>query len=342
MRLRISELCDTLEQDVYNEIQPIGLDEISTSSERIKKIALGKLAYQNIKVESEKVGKLIKRKSVRALLIAAIVICLSCATVFALNNSIFFRQIFGDDISTIENSIQSPRVVVHDSKIKMSIESILSDGYVSYLVVSLEKLNGDKFTIDEKPRFAIHEEPIMKGSSLSKYGTKELKNNIEGGSKKYYSIIASSDTKIIDNNISIEFKGMYKYDDKFGEECTLKSSLSVNINHTDNKNCKYAVIESPQKDSKYYFTEVYISPIGLVIKGKENTVTPEPLMYRIQIKFNNGNTEKISYNSQSGDSMSGSVHRDSGTFSYLFEFNKLKDINEIKSILLNNKEYLFK
>ncbi len=337
VKLNISDLCDDLEQDAFNEIQPIDQDEISTSSERIKRIALDKIESKNIKIESKKKRIFAKHKTLKALLIAATILCLSCVTVFALNNSVLFERFFGEDISKVQGNIVNSTETAADSNIKMSIESVLSDGYVSYFVVSLEKLDGSKFNIDERPDFRIVNK--IRGSHGT--GVKEIKSEGDVDSKKYYMIKVSSDTKIMEYGAAIELRGIYKNEEN--NEYSLKSNLSVKVNYTGRDNYKHAVIDDQKEDSKNYcFTEVSISPMGLVVKGTEKKETDKPIFYKIQLNLQNGNTEKISWKSESGELLSGMITRSDNKFSYLFIFNKLKNIEEIKSITLNNKEYLFK
>ncbi len=343
MKIRISDLCDNLNSDLYSELEAIEQESIQFSTEHIKEITFAKLEEQKRTQHIRETGispnktnekKSASGKRLRQLLIAAIVICISCATVFAFNNEEFFKQLFGEDISSIENSIELSNETVSDKNFRLTLESTLLYGNVNYFIVSLERLDGGKFSGDETPKFNVKSNNRI---GLMRLGVDKMESSDSTATKEYYSINVASDRILTGDILSIEFKGML--DTKKGK-VSLSSNLIIAAKNIDDRKIKIIDIE-PEKESGYYFTKVYISPVGMMIVGEENNTPNDKIpTAKIKLNYKNGTSESLSGNTKEKIQIIISRNVAHNTFTNQYKFNKLRDVNEIKSIEINEQKYM--
>lgn len=340
MKIRVSELCDNLDNAMFENISINESDGEGFSADRIKKIALARVAGEaaqksdlvTLNLTEPKGAKRSKKRLLyKELLIAMIILSLSCLTVFALNSDAFYKRVFGEDISIIKDNIKAGDKTVSDKNFKLKLESTLLYGNMNYVIVSLQRLDDGDFTGLE-PFFSIN------ASGSSSY---RIEGKDSSSKKVYYALEFTFDMQTPDENFRIVFKGLSKGK---GPHLVIKSNLRFEFNKGDiqKDNVKVVNIPKTENSKKYYVTWVEIYPLGVTISGVER-IPKDPIPTpKVILIYKNGSSERMTCLTE--EQMGGSFGRnpDDNTFHNRYEFRKLRDVKEIRSVEVDGTEYLLK
>lgn len=118
---------------LVQQIDPLGDSSIRPSQDRIRQLALQKRREYLNKQEE----KPMKKVTFRVVLVAAL-ICLVSASAFALSGGLQYMQhIFGDSVNSVESAVLTPQITASGGGRTMELEALLSDGFVTDMILSL-------------------------------------------------------------------------------------------------------------------------------------------------------------------------------------------------------------
>lgn len=145
------------------------------SDERIKALALEKRQNHIAKEKEPDMNKSRKRTLPKIFLVAAIVCALSI-TVLASGGLNFFKNLFGGGSEIIEPAVVTPIVYQEIDDISLSVEAMVTDGYVTNLILALKGAH----PADEAELFHI-----SSNVDLSSSGWHEMKDFSSKGTTYY-------------------------------------------------------------------------------------------------------------------------------------------------------------
>lgn len=361
-QVRISDLCSHLESRYYSAIdfEENGGPQLSPDS--IAAAARAKMhscpdGFAGIPAPEERsnVRAVKKKMPLRIGLIAAAVCLLSVTAFAAAGGPDFFKSIFGSSAKTAESDIRSPRISASDENYKMTVESLLSDGYKTDLVVSLKSLKGKKITADPFSLFSVS----MKGKSPDaddlNYSCEAL-DDFSGDGIYYYHIQTDSMSSCLASTFVVSEK----------EEKSLKVEVPVEYSMA----VKTVAIPAQKYQNKNYRPEgVQLSSLGVMVIGSEKKEAHEIPNPEVSIQMKDGSKIQLlesNVQSDSGESNSSdairaqgevildpvlgqqmplvtemSAERNPGDKSVVAGyFTRILNLDDVKSILVDNTEYL--
>lgn len=367
-QITISELCSYLHRSYYADVAVENDTGMHPSPERVRQIAIAKLKQpQNQKIEAtgetvisatnpaseKKERKVMKKSKIRILTIAA-VICLMSITVFAMTSGLdYFKSIFGDSAAMVRDDIQSPLLSNVSDDYRITVESLLSDGYKTNMVVSLESLKGSQINDEASGLFSVglkDKSGAAKGISYSCEALEEFRQ----GYKYFYRIEASSLNSHRDSSIEVALR-------KQG------AALKIDIPVEHSTAAKEFKIDAKNYKNKNYRPEtLQLSPLGVLVIGSEEQAKGGLPTAEIILLVKDGTTEELmsdlSFDSnESGDDTvvtggGGVVIVEDGQQAPLVTrtmgernpdgkvvttgyFSRILDLNQVKAIIVDGTEY---
>lgn len=263
---RISDMAAHLPEDTLCRVDPQGDPSVSPSALRIKQLALAKRS-EYMQKENEDIP--VKKASFRVALIAAL-ICLVSITAFAAFGGLdYIKAIFGDSAESIENEIVTPQQSVSAQGRDMALEALVTDGYVTNMVVTL---TGD--TPPEDSLFAISTDTALRSVNWHPLDA------FSAADKTYYVVSFVTETRFDTTDITL--------------------SLNPDIAPIDmpiqvQNNLGNAVIEFPEDtmSGETQLMELQVSPMGFLLIAHEQSAQGGLPSTQLQLRFADGRTESI-------------------------------------------------
>jgi hypothetical protein len=278
MKMSVSRMCVFLQERFYEKVEPTAHPELS--SQRIRELAFAKLQQQSATggatiQEKEKRMK----KSIKILLVAAIM-CAMSATAFAANGGMeFFKSIFGSSAESIGEHIQSPMASVEDDGYRLTAESLLSDGFKAHLIISLTPKSGKPATLDPIELFNaqfVDSEGVMNSASYSEMPEFAHDNT------RYYHLELTSFEKHDSAKIKVSLKedlAPLSVTVTIDDAMTARKEIQINAEDYENKN--------------YYPETVQLSPMGVLVIGSEKEAKGGLPTAQIFVQMKDGTSEEL-------------------------------------------------
>ncbi|MBS6953424.1 MAG: DUF4179 domain-containing protein [Enterocloster asparagiformis] len=353
--IRISNLCSSLDPRYLEDMDVENDTDLQPSTKRIED-----LVFQKLNAETNTAGRAGKRGHMRKktwkILSLAAVLCLLAASVFAMAGGFdYFRSIFGDTARHVEQDIQSPGITAADDNRRITLESMLTDGYKINLIVSLKALSEEakNNTFDRDPLLLFNADLTPDSDSSGQeaalsYTCSELEE-FSTESRRFYHIQLDSLDNCIGWNLNLSLSqemGQLSLSARV-ESTTAARQLDINRDIDGN-----LTVESIQ-----------ISPLGALVIGSEKKASgglPAPL---VDINFLDGSSEELisplSFDSGDGETILGggsAVISDDPTSGPLVvttygmrnpdgkvvlagEFGRIISMDQVKSITVDGVEY---
>lgn len=363
--IRISDMCSYLSDSFFGDIEIDNQTDVHPSPERIQQIILAKLKRQQeqqtgtmaepilpvLSAESPVIGRrhIMKKNTLKILLIAAAMCLVSISAVAASNNLNYFKSIFGNSAETVKGDIQSPRISKANNDYKITEESLLSDGYKTNIIFSLENLKGNDITGDPSQMFSVQAEN-KSGSRFTgiSYSCEALEE-LQQGDKCFYRMEVSSLESHLFSSIKISLSNTSLNINIPVEHCTIGKTIKINGKKYENKN--------------YCPESVQLSPLGVLVIGKEKKAKAGLPTAEISVLMKDGSTEELmsskSFDSGDGSTViggGGAVLTEEGQKKPLVSetmgernpngkivstgyFSRILDLKQVKSILVDGSEY---
>jgi len=253
MKISISRMCSLLQEHHYENVEPGTPSDIS--SKRIRELAFAKRRQQESDGNTNKQDKEKHMKtSLRVLLIAAVICTLSLTAFAAFGGLEFFKSIFGDSAQSIGEHIQNPMTSTENEDYRLTVESLLSDGFKTDLIVSLAAKNGKPIPFD--PMEMFHTQFIGNEEAMNSASYREMPEFAQGDTQYYHLELTS-----LGNHNSAEVKISLK-------EELAPLSVTVPVNGTMARKEIHIKAED-YADQNYYPETVQLSPMGMLVIGSE-------------------------------------------------------------------------
>jgi len=258
-------------------VEPSGDNSIQPSPERIKQLALQKRSNYLRKEERP-----MKKTPIKILLVAAIVAALSFSAFAAFGGIDYMRSLFGDSIDSIQGQIVTPLVKGSADSRELAVEALVTDGYVTNLIVSL---TGDEpaalppSTTESPDPYDSQLFLVTYDSPMRSYGWTKLDEFSKPG-KICYAIDVISERRFEKANIGIALN-------KDVADITLALDLENNLGN--------AVVDFPAgtKFGQTQLMSLQISPMGFMLTGSEDDPQGGLPPTSIQVVFDNKKTETM-------------------------------------------------
>lgn len=363
-QVRISDICSQLDSKYYSDIGFKDSGIPKPPDDKIKNAVMSRLngpEETNLMEYSSKPPickkkKTISKKPFRILLIAA-ALCLMSVGVFAATGGLsYFQSIFGDSADNVKNDILSPSISASNEDYKLAVESMLSDGYKTDLVVSLESLKGNKINKDPQNLFSVNY-----NVDCGSYECTSL-SNFDKGNIYYYDIKITSLKNYLSSTLKVTMNGQEK-------------PLKVDVPVEHSTACKTVTVNTAAYKNKRYKPEsLELSPLGVMLigseeKSSEKTSVKIPTM---AILMKDGSKQDLELDDLIGfdagnvkESGGGVVCDDDGFFNIFNKskplvtesswdrnpggkdvvagyFSRILDLDNVKAILVDGQEYTIK
>lgn len=281
-----------------------------------------------------------KRRWVKTLLIAAVIAAILAAGALAayLSGSRFFARLFGSEsYDIIGDYVMADLAEASDGTLCFTLECALSDGHYSYMVFSVERLDGGSlagFLPDVDLTFTLEEPSRLKPA----WQYEELETPENSDSKIYCVAAARSEVRI--TAVDMTLKGLYSTEDGHRE---LQTDISVGSGFLP---CPLA----RGGEAEGVFRNIELSPFSLwidVYEPWEQSGAPETGVptHGVALKFRDGGTVGASAAQFSdGEYMQSirwdAMQRPNGTNKSLIfiRFPPL-DIGQVEAVVIDGAEY---
>ena len=358
-QMKISDICSCLKSEYYCDIKFNAGGMPEPTDEKIKGLLLvrtaqeaGRGAFAEVPDVTPicKSKKRAVKKPLRILLIAAM-LCLVSVGVFAATGGLgYFESIFGGSADSVKDDISSPHISVSNGARTLAVESVLSDGYKTDIVVSLESSKNDKTAKDPIDLFSVD-----CGQECGSYACNSLPD-FDKGKKHYYDIKLTSLKNYISETVNISVNN---------EEKPLK--VSVPLEHSTAS--KTISIDTELYKGKAYKPEsVELSPLGVMLIGSEGKLSEntEVTLPDIALLMKDGSKEDLDLGGMVDFGTEGSgggvVVDDGGLFNRSTPlvtesawnrnpgkkdviagyFSRIIDLDNVKAVLVDGTEYTVK
>lgn len=279
-KISISELCDLLDSRHFENIEP-GIDTTSFSSERIRELAFAKLREDESVNTYKKESNM--KNSFKMLLIAAVIFAMSITAFAAFGGIDYFKAIFGDSAENVSDSIQTPLVSAENDDYRMTVESLLSDGFKTDIIISLALKNGAAITDDPIDIFTWDiigdEEVYMDSMSCDEMPDFSSEN------KTFYHMSITS--------IKNSSNGKIKLTMVKANDLVVTVDVGSSLTHKE-----IAVNPGDYADKNFRLETIQLSPMGALIIGNETEQKGSLPQVEVFIKMKDGSTHEVfSHNS---------------------------------------------
>lgn len=267
---KISDMASHIPAESISRVEPIGDGAVDFSPQRIKELALHKRRDAlNMDIINRKEEKRMKKWSFK-LLVAAVMICiLSVGAFAALDGFGYIRSIFGESADSIQNAVVTPYLSEKDEGREMALEAVVTDGFVTNLVVSL---TGD--APQEQDLFQVDS-----GASTRSIGW-YLMEEFSTPEKSYYAIELVEETRFESAAVTVALN-------KEIAAITLSFRVNNSLGHTA------VVFPEGAKSGDVALEELQVSPMGFLLRGIEDDAKGGLPATNIRLVFADGTTEDI-------------------------------------------------
>lgn len=339
--------------DLVSDLPEENLSFISLSSnsplsnEKIRKLSMEKRRhYMAIDMEEsmEKRSTVSQKKKWTKFLAIAAIVATLCMTAFAFNQTDLMKSLFGGkNKNLIDTSIMLPIETGEADGKKMTIQSVLTDGYITNIVVSVE--NADN--IDP------YDHNVFEVTSDNQVGSKiEKMENFSQGTYQYFHVSVTTSSSIINSNLTISLNSSIA-------PITLTTKV---VSSLDSK-----TITFPENTTQgtSALKELQISPVGYLLTAYQSDPQKGLPSTNITLVFNDGHTEEIDAylmdsdpednayemgggfaviepDLENGPLMKGGVgsyNYENSKISVGGEFSRLIDTSELKEIIIDGISY---
>lgn len=272
---RISRMAAHIPEELIVPVDPLGDPSISPSADRIKQLALQK-RKDHLK---EKEEKPMKKTVFKVVLVAAIVSLLSITAFAAFGGLELIKSIFGDSAASIQNAIVTPQVSASAQGRDMALEALVTDGFVTNMVVSLtgrQPSDDDLFT-------------VTTDTSLRSNGWHVLEDYTTAD-KTYYAVDFISEQRFDTAEVTLSLN-----------KKVAPIDLSIQIeNQLGN-----AVVDFPAgaMAGQTQLKQLQISPMGFLLIGREENARGGLPSTDIQLVYQNGAADALQVEFDDGDEM---------------------------------------
>jgi len=238
-----------------------------------------------------------KKAPIKLLLIAAIVALLSFSAFAAFGGLDYMRSLFGDSIDSIQDQVITPLVKASADGREMAVEAMVTDGYVTNLIVSLtgdEPAEPQPFIAEslviEKTNTVISVTPggdpsenqlfsITGDFGMRSFGWTKLDEFSTAG-KTYYAIDLVSEQRFDKANISLALN---------------KDVADIELSFEIENNLSNAAVDFPAgaKSGETQLMKLQISPMGFLLTCNEENPQGGLPSTSIQVVFANKKTENM-------------------------------------------------
>lgn len=270
----------------YQDLKIENNTPLRPSEERIQQLVLEKLHQgknpakdlQQQKTEHIEKRPVMRKKTMGIIIIAA-AICLFSMTAYAAVHGLgFFESIFGDSAQSVTNHIQSPMLTAQHGPYTMTVESILSDGYKTNIIVSLEFPKGKSPTLEPYDLFTVKPENFSEGVSYTCTELPEFSQK----NKSYYRLeISSLEDSHYHKTMTVS------YNDKTNPlqvKVTINGSMAAKT---------IAIYQKPYENKNYHPETIQISPLGILVIGSETKAQGGLPTSTIDIIMRDGSSEEM-------------------------------------------------
>lgn len=270
---KITDMASYIPEDSVQRVEPDGDRSILPSSERIKQLALQK-RNDHFKRNEERP---VKKVHFKILLVAAVICAMSVTAFAAFGGLDYIKIIFGHSAESIQNEIVTPNVKASANNREMALEAMVTDGYITNLIVSLtgdEPSSTDLFTISSNVNI----------SSKGWYALDQLSTS----TKTFYVVDLISEERFETADITL----------------SLNNTPPINLSFKIDNQLSNAVINFPE-GAMYEQTklkQLQISPMGFMLIGHEASAKGGLPPMDIQLKFLNKKTENLHVEFEESDS----------------------------------------
>lgn len=267
----LSFLVSSLPEDEIESIKVTS--DLPLSLDKIAKNAFDKKneVEQNMNNKHEQKKKPIKLFT-KFIASVAIIATLS-VTAFAFSQTDMMRSLFGGkDKNLIDTAIITPVEKGEANGITMGIQSVLTDGYITNIIVSIE--NASTIDIWESNVFTV-----TTNLEMTNYLVQDLENF--STEKLQYFIIQITNAEPINNtDISIELNPTI-------------APITLNISAVSTLDSKIVVFPANTMQGDATLEKLQISPMGFLLNVKESSTQGGLDDTFITVVFNDGETEEI-------------------------------------------------
>lgn len=347
-KIFISNLISNLPNTEIEDMQ-FNNTQTNLSQEKIKQLAMKKREKYMENIMNNPIKKAPK-KFFTQIIVAAVIVSTLSVTAFAFSQSDMMKNLFGGKTDVIDTVLQTPVQSKQVDGKTMSINSILTDDYVTNIIVSIKgakKIDENKMAMDENapPLFDIKSTNEMKSfgySKLEKESNKEV---------QYFRITLTN--KNPSNNADITI--------------TLSKDIApITLTTKTTNSLESATINFPENVIQGGVTldSLHLSPMGFILKSNKNNIKNATPGTDITLVFNDNTTEKLEVESYNGDDVfEGNVGEgggviigedseigplvtsytceinDNGAVSQSGEFARIIDTKNIKEVIINDVAY---
>ena len=283
-----------------------------------------------------------RKKLTRTLLIAAVITLLAAVSVLALSlgGERFLAALFGrENTDFVEQYILADLAQVDDGKLRLTLESALSDGHEHFVVFSVSTLDGNSLGgrfPDVEFTFALETPSRIKpGYQLERLDTEENTDSCA-----YYIVLIRSSQSAI-RSMRMEISRMFSLDGSLED---IPAALSA---EADFQPCPLAL----GGEEEGVFRRIELSPFGLWVdvyaewEGDDSLSAGLPI-YDVYLLFSDGSrlgaraeqfadAEYLEEIGWGGTQMPNGTHR-----SYLsVRFARFLDIRKVKAVVIQGREY---
>lgn len=311
------------------------------SADNIKKQALEK---RNHYIQEKNTMKPIKKRTKKfftQIIIAAAIVATLSVTAFAFSKTDMIKSLFGGKTDVVDKAILSSVASQTVDGKTLSIDSIVTDGYITNLIVSVQGAGKIKMPGESEDVLFT----LTSTGNIDYYGYDKLPK-LSDKQTQYFRITIRNETYIENNDIVI----------------TLSNKIAPLSVTTPIKNSLTSVTLNFPEDTKQGTTQLeqlIISPMGFVLKTKEDVVKGGLPAFKATIIFNNQNTEELELLSDFEDdtTMAGGsdimddlntgplvisdtgMRAENNTLSINGQFGRIIDTENIKEIVVNDITY---
>lgn len=270
---KISDMASYIPEDSVQRVEPDGDRSVLPSSERIKQLALQKRNDHFNRNEE----KPVKKVHFKILLVAAIICAMSVTAFAAFGGLDYIKIIFGHSAESIQHEIVTPNVKASANNREMALEAMVTDGYITNLIVSLtgdQPSSTDLFT-------------ILSNVNISSKGWYAL-DQLSTSTKTFYVVDLISEERFETAGITVSLN---------------KNVAPINLSFKiDNQLCN-AVVNFPEgvMYEQTKLKQLQISPMGFMLIGHESSAKGGLPPMDIQLKFTNKKTENLEVEFEESD-----------------------------------------
>lgn len=263
------------------------------------------------------------RNKFKLLLITTIIVLFS-STTFAISNLHLFKEIYDENIDLVKDHILTPIVAAENEQFKLTLEGVLSDPYSSMFILSVEAFDEQSLKALQNHDLQFFVSTDLTGSQAYSVEQESELTNYATSNKKYYSLGLINVDPFAQEDVQISvILGGTELAVTAPTNSTIPTiNIEVDQNHYENAN--------------YIPRSMIISPLSVTVEGIEKVLSYQIPNPSVVIHFSNGTTIDV-FNQKTG--FTGSRFPEVKVTTVSARFEKIIDINNIKSVIIDGREY---